>query len=287
MEPVPEHRIQVRSQAQAMDWSLVLLSQGIESVLDGSPEGGWTLEVLPGEHARALATLRLYEFENRRYPWRRELLESGLLFDWMALAWVLLLAVFYWLDANKNLHSTGEMLPSAVSRGEWWRLFTATWLHADLGHWASNAAFGFVLLGLSMARYGTGVGLLASYVAGVGGNLLRFAVSRNGNPSLGASGMVMGMLGLLAIQSVPLWRHHPASRKYILSGTCGGILLFVLLGTAPGTDLLAHFGGFVSGLALGTLAAALANLQPRPLLNLLCAIATALLVIYPWWLALR
>jgi len=32
-----------------------------------------------------------------------------------------------------------------------------------------------------------------------------------------------------------------------------GILLFVLYGFSPGTDTLAHFGGFVAGLVLGAI----------------------------------
>ena len=38
-------RIPVRSKRQAMDWSLVLLSQEIQSVIDRSPDEGWGLIV--------------------------------------------------------------------------------------------------------------------------------------------------------------------------------------------------------------------------------------------------
>ena len=41
------------------------------------------------------------------------------------------------------------------------------WLHADVGHFATNATFGLVLLGLVMGRYGTGVGLLAAHGIGL------------------------------------------------------------------------------------------------------------------------
>ena len=58
--------------------------------------------------------------------------------------------------------------------------------------------------------------------------------------------------------SFPLWRQTPHARKYILSGVCGGVMLFVLLALTPGTDVMAHLGGFIGGLLLG----ALMNLVP-------------------------
>ncbi len=84
---------------------------------------------------------------------------------------------------------------AAVAHGQWWRLFTAIWLHADLAHLATNATIGLLLLGLAMGRYGTGAGLLAAYLAGAGGNLVAGLISLQPHRSLGASGMVIGCLG--------------------------------------------------------------------------------------------
>ena len=56
--------IPARNRRQAMDWSLVLLSQGIECVIERSADG-WTLLVEPQDRSRALATLRQYQIENR------------------------------------------------------------------------------------------------------------------------------------------------------------------------------------------------------------------------------
>ena len=105
--------------------------------------------------------------------------------------------------------------------------------------------------------------------------------------SLGASGMVMGALGLLAVQSFQLWRQTPAAAKYIVSGFFGGVMLFVLLGLAPGTDVMAHFGGFISGLLLGAILLLLPDITRKTTANLLCGFAFAVMVIVPWWLALR
>jgi len=271
-----------------MDWSLVLVSQGIETTIDQAEDGrGWGLLVAGQDYGNALRTLRQYRLENRGWPWQQEVFRPGLLFDWGGLAWVLLACLFFWLNTRTDLQSAGVMDATAVARGQWWRLFTAIWLHADLAHLAANATLGLVLLGLAMGRYGTGPGLLAAYLAGAGGNLVAGLISLQAHRSLGASGMVMGSLGLLAAQSFSLWRQTPHAAKFILSGICGGVLLFILLALTPGTDVMAHAGGFASGLVLGALLNLVPAMAQKPKANLLSGLVFALLVIVPWWLAWR
>ena len=270
-----------------MDWSLVLVSQGIESTIEYSEEGaGWGLLVAGRDYENALNAIHQYRLENRRWPWRQQVFRPGILFDWGSLAWVLLLVLFFWLNARADLQSAGIMDTAAVVGGQWWRLFTAIWLHGDLGHLASNASIGLVLLGLAMGRYGTGAGLLAAYLTGAGGNLIAWLLSSEPHRSLGASGMVLGSLGLLAVQSFSLWRQTPHAAKYIISGVVGGVMLFVLLGLTPGTDVMAHFGGFATGLLLGGLLTLIPGVAQKARTNLLCGFCFALLVIWPWWLAL-
>ena len=281
-------RIPARSRGQAMDWSLVLISQEIESTIEyGVEDGGWALLLDPQQEGRALEAIQLYEFENRRWPWRQEVFQTGVLFDWASLAWVLLLCVFWLADGPANLRDAGLMDSAAVSRGQWWRLFTAIWLHGDVAHLAANATIGVVLLGMAMGRYGTGAGLLLAYLAGFGGNVLDWLLGFGVRLSLGASGMVIGCLGLLAIHSFALWRQTPHSTRYVVSSLLAGGMLFVLFGLSPGSDVVAHAGGFLTGLLLGTAASAIPNLAHRGKANLLSGFAFAALVIVPWWLALR
>src|SRR2546426_266430 len=125
--------IPTRNRRQAMDWSLVLLSQGIESVIEHS-ESGWTLLVQAQDYSRAQATLRQYRLENRGWRWRQEMPWPEMTFHWGAIAWCVLLAGFHWLDAvsGSHLQFVGMMETTAVQNGAWWRLFTATMLHFDL-----------------------------------------------------------------------------------------------------------------------------------------------------------
>jgi rhomboid protease GluP len=270
-----------------MDWSLVLISQGIQTIIHHSDEGGWSLMVASRDLTPAVRVLRQYRLENTRWPWRQTLFDRDLLFDWGCLGWVLLIGVFFWISENAaDLRTAGMMDRLAVTTGEWWRLFTAVLLHADLGHFAANASIGLVLLGLAMGRYGTGVGLLAAFVAGVGGNVATLTLYSGEHRSLGASGMVMGCLGLLAAQSVSLWREHPRGPKYVLTGIVGGVMLFVLLGLSPGTDVMAHFGGFASGVILGVVLALVPRLTKSSAGNIFAGIVFTALVILSWWLAL-
>jgi rhomboid protease GluP len=277
-------RIPTRSRNQAMDWSLALISQGIESTIEDSEELGWSLIVSPDQYAQAEATIQRYQSENRHWPWQQTFRQQ-VTFDWGSLAWVFLVGMFFWIGAgNLDLRSVGLMDSAAVSRGQWWRLFTAIFLHADLAHLAMNTSLGLLLLGLTMGRYGTGVGLLAAYLAGAGGNIATWLMFPE-HRSLGASGMVMGCLGLLAAQAFT-FRSHPHALKYAISGILGGVFLFVLLGLSPGSDVLAHFGGFLSGLLIGTLLLLVRPLAQNTFANLLAGATFSALVIGTWWLAL-
>jgi len=291
--PQGDHSISIavipaRSRHQAMDWSLVLVSQGIETTINSPREGGgWGLRVEARDHERALDILRQYRLENRHWPWRQEVLPAGWLFDWGSLAWVFLAVVFYWLDDRFNLRTVGRVDSAALAQGQWWRLFTALWLHADVGHLAANATIGLVLLGLVMGRYGTGVGLLAAYLTGAGGNLMAWLLGPPPHLSLGASGMVMGCLGLLSVQSFSFLRQNPQSPKLLISAIAAGAMLFVLFGLAPETDVLAHLGGFLAGLALGIPLTLLPGLTRQPRINVVGGLIFALLVLLPWWLAVH
>lgn len=283
----PPGRIPARSRRRALDWSLVLASQGIETTIEHDPESGWTLLVPPAEMPRALEAIRLYEAENRRWRWHQPVLEGAVWFDWTALVWVALMVAFFLISETRGgVREAGLMDNAAFGRGQWWRLFTATCLHADLPHLALNGVVGLLFLGLAMGRYGSGVGLLAAQLAGAAGNWFTVWLSGPEHRGLGASGVVMGALGLLAVQSLGLLREHPAWRRFVGAGLGGGLMLFVLLGMTPGTDIVAHTGGFVAGVLMGGVLAPVPKLAERGHLNLAAGLAFGGLLGCSWALAL-
>ena len=64
------------------------------------------------------------------------------------------------------------------------------------------------------------------------------------------------------------------------------VMLFVLLGVAPGTDVLAHFGGFCCGAMLGLPLSFLDNPARSNRLNLVAGALFGLVTLASWWLAL-
>jgi rhomboid protease GluP len=284
----PARRIPARSERQALDWSLVLASQGIEHVVERTDEAGWHLLVNASAFEAAQSLIRQYRLENRRWFWQRTIPQTGELFDWLASAWVMLTFVLFWLsDRDAAIQTAGMVDGQAVADGQWWRLFTATLLHADLAHLAANAGFGFLLLGLAMGRYGTGIGLLGSFLGGVCGNVVSWLLHGAALHSLGASGVVMAALGMVTVQSFSKARINLQTLRLLLGGLAAGVMLFVLLGVSPGSDVVAHLGGFAAGILGGLALYGRRSVAPGPLANLSAGVIFASLVIGTWWLALR
>jgi len=280
--------IETRSQAQALDWSLVLISQGIESIIARREmDGAWTLEIAAEDWTRATETIAAYERENAT-PWRQELKWTGMLFDARAVLWFAALILFHWYVGNSSfdLKSAGVVDRSAILHGEWWRVFTAVTLHGDIAHLAANVTTGIVFLGLAMGCFGAGNAVLLSFLGGALGNVASVATHDTPFYSLGASGMVMASLGLITAHSFS-WRQHEKRVIWIGRGAIAGCLLVVLLGVSAKSDVVAHLGGFISGALLGLLATRFRNLLLRRTTNISATFLCVALVIATWWLALN
>ena len=134
-----------------------------------------------------------------------------------------------------------------VGEGEWWRLFSAGFLHAGLIHLLVNLyalrALGFVVERLWGTRR-----FFVIYVAALGlGNLASLAVTRG--VSVGASGAVFGLFGAVAVFST-VYRQfvRPAARKRLWINLAVVAALNVALGIlVPFIDNAAHAGGLVAG----------------------------------------
>lgn len=129
------------------------------------------------------------------------------------------------------------------------------WLHADIAHLALNVTLGTVLIGLAMGRYGAFVGLFFSFLAGAGGNVAGLLFYPAAHLGAGASGMVLGGLGMLAAQSLNVNWRNPRARSQALKGVMAGVLLFMMFGLSsePNVDVIAHLGGFGTGFLLGAI----------------------------------
>jgi membrane associated rhomboid family serine protease len=272
-----------------MEWGLVLASQGIEAVIDNSAEG-WVLLVEWKDFDRAQATLRQYQLENRGWQWRQPLPETGLLFHWGSVGWVAAIAAVYYWSAVRfpGIRSAGILDSDKVRQGQWWRVWTAITLHENMPHLMANAMIGFILMGLAMARYGAGVGLLAAFLAGAMGNMAGLLVYSQPHQGLGASGMVMGALGLVTVQSFSFWRTYRPQGRFFFRAFASGVMILALIGFSPESDVVAHVGGFMAGAILGCgLGCVAPERWQRGPANAGAFLALAALLVATWRLALR
>jgi len=271
--PVPQRRsagvlIPTRSEKQAMDWSLALASQHIACAIhaipaalenDPSPATGpaasWALEVDARDAGRALRVLRIYHQENRHWTPHLEPTHSAFPFQWTVLLWCFLMTI-----VHSAAEAPGSLLPLAgrfeTARfvlGEWWRPMTATFLHSNLDHLVANLTSGFIVLGLAIGRFRAGPALFLSYLAGSLANIAAWLLRSRDYIGVGSSGVVMAGLGLLAVSLLSEFREGKASTTVVTRGLLGGTALFLLLGTSPQSDVLAHAAGFGFGAALAAL----------------------------------
>ena len=249
--------------APAFERALVILAMGLACQIEKEPAGdGYVLLAEPGEVERIRDELAMYEQE-QALPVRIEVAAPE--YDAGALPtalWVVCLCATFWLQRDHPaLVARGVSSAQGIfGDGEWWRPFTALFLHADRMHLLSNVASG-VLFGTWVCRsLGPWLGWALILAAGTLGNTLN-AASRldTAFASLGASTAVFGALGILtgvAIYQVTRDRPGPRSFRYLVPLGGGLVLLSWLgVGSDPRTDVAGHVCGFAVGILLGVAAA--------------------------------
>lgn len=141
-----------------------------------------------------------------------------------------------------------------VMKQEYWRIFTAIFLHLDAEHLFNN----MLLLGFMGAMLEKIIGHLPFtiiyFLSGIGGNILSLCVKWYQDDwavSLGASGAIFGLDGLL-LAIVLVLRNRvqdiPLSRVVIM------IVLSLYSGfTSPNVDNAGHVGGLIVGFLVSVL----------------------------------
>src|SRR5437867_1986470 len=96
-------------------------------------------------------------------------------------------------------------------------------------------------------------------------------------------GVAVGLLlvGFFAVTRVVSRGRHPAARKLWMVGAAS-LALLALLGTSPGSDLLAHLFGLLLGGALGLAAAPALRRPLRPPVQWALAVAVLAAVVGAW-----
>ena len=146
----------------------------------------------------------------------------------------------------------GSNLGPYTLDGDWWRVFTALFIHFGLVHIGANM-IALAIFGPLVERfYGSTRYLLIYLLAGIFGNLCSIAVHPGVN-SAGASGAIFGVFGALVATLVRRRDHIPPD---FLRPIRHAALLFIgwsVYGCLKnsGIDYVAHMGGLVAGFILG------------------------------------
>ena len=175
-------------------------------------------------------------------------------------------------DAERLLH------------GQWWRSITALTLHADGAHVFGNAVACVVLVSALARIIGPGVGAWLLLLAGASANALT-AWIHGVHHSVGASTATFAAIGALAGLALAR-RAIASSRRRWWHYVAAALALLGLLGTAKGSDVLAHALGVVTGGALGALVGMLLPRPPGRAVQWTLTLAAALAVVAAWWRAL-
>jgi membrane associated rhomboid family serine protease len=116
---------------------------------------------------------------------------------------------------------------------------------------------------------GPGVGAWLLLASGAAGNWITAFVHGTAHRAVGASTAIFGGIGALVGLSIVRRRR----RAWV--PLAAGLALLGLLGTSERADLLAHFFGFVTGVAGGLVTAPLPTLRSRPAQFALALLALA------------
>jgi len=155
-----------------------------------------------------------------------------------------------WGLVGEPQYRLGASDPQAIFYGkEWWRLITAMFLHGGLIHIGFNM-MALMQFGPALEElYGSARYLFLYVVTGAFGFLLSAAM---GNRSLGASGAILGLVGvMLAITT----KRGGAFMRDLRSRLITSVAFLFILGFSGfmAMDNYAHGGGLAAGFALGKL----------------------------------
>ncbi|MCU0780668.1 MAG: rhomboid family intramembrane serine protease [Akkermansiaceae bacterium] len=246
----------------AFEESLVVLAMGHACQIDPAPEGGFLLMADPAAAAEILRELECYRAEQAVPPPQPPPLPDHGSGGLVTAFWILLLAYSFSVqDAQPQWTEFGLSSSQRLwVHGEWWRPFTALFLHADVPHLLGNILSGSLFATWVCRSVGALRGWPLALLAGTLGNLCNAAVHYGEEfRSLGASTAVFGALGVLTGHGLRHGFHSWRGGGFRAYGVrrllplLAGLALLGMTGAgeAPRTDVAGHFFGFLAGLALG------------------------------------
>ena len=190
---------------------------------------------------------------------------------WLIIGLTVVVSVAAMSLGGDRILTTLELDKRAVAAGEYYRLWSVVLVHdpTSLLHLGFNMYALFIAGPLVEQLYGSRLFLAFYLLCAAAGSVASFVFGSE-VPSVGASGAIFGLFGVLLSASRT---HHPVldRRGRSLVGQIGTLILINLAFgfIVPGIDNSAHIGGLLAGLWLGFLfvpgrVTTLRNLWQRP-----------------------
>ena len=155
--------------------------------------------------------------------------------------------------SGQRLFELGAMQPIAIADGQYWRLFTAMFLHAGLLHIAFNAYALWLFGSMIESNLGKTRFVLIYFVTGFLASAASYTFGPVQSLAVGASGAIFGIFG--AFIAFNYRRRHLAMASANLRWAATMLMLNALLAFGFGAiDWRAHLGGLVAGVAAGFVA---------------------------------
>jgi membrane associated rhomboid family serine protease len=129
----------------------------------------------------------------------------------------------------------------SVANGDWWRLITSAFLHANIIHIAFNMYFLWFIGTAVEQALGRGRFLALYVVSALAGSAGALVWTPNA-PTVGASGALFGLLGAALILE--------RQRNYVLGGSAMGLIVInlILSFAISGISIGGHVGGLIGGI---------------------------------------
>jgi rhomboid protease GluP len=142
----------------------------------------------------------------------------------------------------------GGLYGPLVATGEWWRFFTAAFLHAGWLHIATNM-FALYQVGTFVELLYGRIRMAVIYVLAIVGSGIAVYVFSYDAPTVGASGAIFGLFGALTAAGLRLGKPG----RDLVQQSAGIIILNLVLGFTVFRFVsnAAHIGGLIAGLVFG------------------------------------
>jgi membrane associated rhomboid family serine protease len=180
--------------------------------------------------------------------------------------WGTLLTVFHHWDGT----AAAGLMKDRYFQGEWWRLFTAPFLHGNIVHFVMNAS-ALAYLGKRMEVFARWphLPMVFLFAATVGGEASARLIAA---PSVGASGGLLGWLGFLLVFET---LHKSLVPRRARRRLIAGVALVGLIGLVGFRyiDNAAHIGGLLGGMIYAIVVFPKSSHASRPRANSIDRIA--------------